>query len=102
MLIYALFRNQIIDEGGRPKIQVEYKAETKTFFAEEVCASSQIWRIKKEQPQSLMSCCLGYKMQAREISGHVTVVRICHLSNYTINQSRGVTRFLQSEMRVRF
>ena len=41
MLIYALFRNQIIDEGGRPKIQVEYKAETKTFFAEEVCVSSQ-------------------------------------------------------------
>ena len=42
MLIYALFRNQIIDEGGRPKIQVEYKAEKKTFFAEEVCVSSQI------------------------------------------------------------
>ena len=42
MLIYALFRNQIINEGGRPKIQVEYKAETKTFFAEEVCVSSQI------------------------------------------------------------
>ena len=41
MLIYALFGNQVIDEGGRPKIQVEYKAETKTFFAEEVCISSQ-------------------------------------------------------------
>ena len=26
----------MISEGGRPKIQVEHKGETKTFYAEEV------------------------------------------------------------------
>ena len=28
---------QVINDAGKPKIQVEYKAETKTFFPEEVC-----------------------------------------------------------------
>ena len=30
------FHFQVVDDGGRPKIQVEHKGETKTFFAEEV------------------------------------------------------------------
>jgi len=30
------FRFQVMNEGGRPKIQVQHKGETKTFFAEEV------------------------------------------------------------------
>ena len=30
------FLFQVISEGGRPKIQVEHKGETKTFYAEEV------------------------------------------------------------------
>ena len=29
-------RFQIVDEGGRPKIKVAYKGETKSFYAEEV------------------------------------------------------------------
>ena len=95
---YFAIRLSMKAEDRRSK----WNTKRRQRLSEEVCVSSQIWRIKKEQPQSLMSCCLGYKMQAREISGHVTVDRICHLSNYTINQSRGVTRFLQSEMRVRF
>ena len=49
-----------------------------------------------------MSCCLGYKVQAWEISGHVTVDRICHLSNYTIKQSRGcyTIRPISNEARI--
>ena len=31
-----MLRFQVISEQGRPKIQVEHKGETKTFFAEEV------------------------------------------------------------------
>merc|ERR1739848_755606 len=27
---------EVVSDGGKPKIQVEYKAETKTFFAEEI------------------------------------------------------------------
>ena len=27
---------QVINEGTRPKVEVEYKAETKSFYAEEV------------------------------------------------------------------
>ena len=27
---------KVVKEGGRPKVQVEYKAETKTFYAEEI------------------------------------------------------------------
>jgi len=27
---------EVINEGGKPKIRVEYKAETKTFFPEEI------------------------------------------------------------------
>ena len=30
------FLFQVVSEGGRPKIQVEHKGETKTFYAEEV------------------------------------------------------------------
>lgn len=30
------FRFQVKNEGGRPKIQVQHKGESKTFFAEEV------------------------------------------------------------------
>jgi len=27
---------KIVNDGGKPKIRVEYKSETKTFFAEEI------------------------------------------------------------------
>ena len=30
----------VISDGGKPKIQVDYKGETKTFFPEEVCVFS--------------------------------------------------------------
>ena len=36
----------VIDEAGRPKVQVEYKGETKTFFAEEI--SSMVLTKMKE------------------------------------------------------
>uniref|UniRef100_A0A8C8VPK6 Heat shock protein 70 n=1 Tax=Pelusios castaneus TaxID=367368 RepID=A0A8C8VPK6_9SAUR len=37
---------QVINDGGRPKVQVEYKGETKTFYAEEI--SSMVLTKMKE------------------------------------------------------
>ena len=42
----------VINEGGRPKIQVEYKCETKTFFPEEV--SSMVLTKMKETAEAYL------------------------------------------------
>ncbi|RMX46343.1 hypothetical protein pdam_00000609 [Pocillopora damicornis] len=43
---------QIINDSGRPKIQVEYKGETKTFYAEEI--SSMVLTKMKETAQAYL------------------------------------------------
>ncbi|KAL5489281.1 hypothetical protein EMCRGX_G018353 [Ephydatia muelleri] len=42
----------VINEGGRPKIQVEYRCETKTFFPEEV--SSMVLTKMKETAEAYL------------------------------------------------
>ena len=34
---------EVISDGGKPKIQVEYKGEAKTFFPEEVSLFNFTW-----------------------------------------------------------
>ena len=48
---------QVVDEGGRPKIQVEFKGETKSFFPEEI--SSMVLLKMKEVADAY----LGKKVQ---------------------------------------
>ena len=42
----------VVEEGGRPKVQVEYKGETKTFFAEEI--SSMVLVKMKETAEAYL------------------------------------------------
>ena len=42
----------VVDEGGRPKVQVEYKGENKTFFPEEI--SSMVLTKMKETAESYL------------------------------------------------
>ena len=46
--------NQVVSDGGKPKIQAEYKGETKTFFPEEI--SSMVLTKMKETADAF----LGY------------------------------------------
>ncbi|XP_073241798.1 heat shock cognate 71 kDa protein-like [Porites lutea] len=43
---------KVVDDGGRPKIQVEHKGETKTFFAEEI--SSMVLTKMKETAEAYL------------------------------------------------
>ena len=36
---------KVVDDNTKPKIQVEYKGETKTFFPEEVSDDSWFWNV---------------------------------------------------------
>lgn len=42
--MFKIFMGWVINDSGRPKIRVEYKGETKTFYAEEVSSSMTINR----------------------------------------------------------
>ena len=43
---------EVINEGGRPKVQVEYRGETKQFFAEEI--SSMVLTKMKETAEAYL------------------------------------------------
>ncbi|KAL8219581.1 UNVERIFIED_CONTAM: Heat shock cognate 71 kDa protein [Gekko kuhli] len=47
---------QVINDGGRPKVQVEYKGETKTFYAEEI--SSMVLTKMKEIAEAYLGKCI--------------------------------------------
>ncbi len=55
-LKYALLFFQVISDGGKPKIQAEYKGEVKTFFPEEI--SSMVLTKMKETADAF----LGYSV----------------------------------------
>ena len=81
----------VIDEAGRPKVQVEYKAETKTFCAEEI--SSMVLAKMKETAEAYLGktvtdavitvpACFNYfQRQAVKDAGTIAgfnVLRIIH------------------------
>ena len=43
---------QVVSDGGKPKLEVEYKAETKTFFPEEI--SSMVLTKMKETAEAYL------------------------------------------------
>ena len=50
----------VIEEGGKPKIQVDYKGESKTFFPEEI-SSMVLIKMKQTAEAFLGKVCLFVK-----------------------------------------
>ena len=68
MLAKIHFHFQVVDDGGRPKIQVEHKGETKTFFAEEVF-----------DPSFLLEYFSRWKVSFSNLSATYLAYRTCSL-----------------------
>ena len=49
----------VVNEGGRPKIKVQYKGETKTFFPEEI-SSMVLTKMKETAESYLGKVCLKF------------------------------------------
>jgi len=65
---------QIVNDGGKPKIRVEYKSETKTFFPEEI--SSMVLVKMKEIAEAYLGK-VRTNVTYRVTCSHVVPVMSC-------------------------
>lgn len=64
----------VTSDGGKPKIQVEYKGESKKFAPEEV--SSMVLTKMKEIAETYLGRLVGRKRSCRDTLGNVASLKI--------------------------
>ena len=68
----------VVDEGGRPKIQVVYKGETKRFFPEEI-SSMVLTKMKETAEAYLGKVCTNFYVYYKQVLSMTCITQFINL-----------------------